>query len=71
VQGSCDQDWLQRLYLRGNSSSSMTKTPTRRIAADEQGTTSFLDRAGFGALFISAMLTISVIGSIYICFLAR
>jgi hypothetical protein len=41
------------------------------MAAGEQGATSFLDRAGFGALFISAMLTISVVGSIYICFLAR
>jgi hypothetical protein len=40
------------------------------MAEYEQGATSFLDRSGFGALFISAMLTISV-GSIYICFLAR
>jgi hypothetical protein len=41
------------------------------MAADEQGVTSFLDRSGFGALFIGAMLTIGVVGSIYICFLAR
>ena len=30
------------------------------MAEYEQGATSFLDRSGFGALFISAMLTISV-----------
>ena len=41
------------------------------MAEYEQKATSFLDPSGFGALFISAMLTISVIGSIYICFLAR
>jgi len=41
------------------------------MAEYEQGATSFLDRSGFGALFISATLTVSVIGSIYICFLAR
>jgi hypothetical protein len=41
------------------------------MADYEQRATSLLDRSGFGALFISAMLTISVIGSIYICFMAR
>ena len=41
------------------------------MAEYDQGATSFLDRSGFGVLFISAMLTISVVGSIYICFLAR
>jgi fructose-specific phosphotransferase system IIC component len=41
------------------------------IATDEQRAMSVLDRSGFAALFIRAMLTISVIGSIYICFLAR
>jgi hypothetical protein len=41
------------------------------MATDEQGAMSFLDRAGFGSLFLTAMLTIGIIGSIYICFLAR
>lgn len=41
------------------------------MAMDEQSTSEFEDRSPLGALLISAVLTISVVASIYICFLAR
>ena len=41
------------------------------MATDEQSASSFVDRPALGALVISAMLTISIVASIYICFLAR
>jgi len=41
------------------------------MTMDEQGTSSFADRPGVGAVIISVMLTISIVASIYICFVAR
>jgi hypothetical protein len=40
------------------------------LATNEQEEISFLDRAGFGSLVLTAVLTIGIIGSIYIFFLA-
>ena len=42
-----------------------------RILMNEQDTSSFADRRGVGAVIISVMLTISIVASIYICFVAR
>ena len=41
-----------------------------RIAMDEQRISEIEDQSLLGALLISAVLTISVVASIYICFLA-
>ncbi len=38
---------------------------------NEQGASSVLDRQSAGAMIISVMLTISIVASIYICFVAR
>jgi hypothetical protein len=38
---------------------------------NEQGKSSFADRPGVGAIIISVMLTISIVASIYICFVTR
>ncbi len=41
------------------------------MLTNEQGTSSFADRQSVNALIISVMLTISIVASIYICFVAR
>ena len=38
---------------------------------NEQDTSGFADRRGVGAVIISVMLTISIVASIYICFVPR
>jgi hypothetical protein len=38
---------------------------------NEQDTWSFADRPSVSAVIISVMLTISIVASIYICFVAR
>jgi len=38
---------------------------------NEQGTSSFADRPCVGAVIISVMLTVSIVASIYIGFVAR
>ena len=41
------------------------------MLTNEQDASSFADRRGVGAVIISVMLTISIVASIYICFVPR